>query len=541
MPRFLLLSALLGIAAGGLATAQTLPGSAPAAPSTGSPAQSSPAINVVPTSPALPPLRLSSAEGVTRVVLDLPAGASYTLSPTFTGLRVDVGGVTASTASSGPTGALSAWTVGTDGGGGVVVTLSTPFPLSLSAGWRAFELPALVGNGRRLVLELGATLIGGADATLQPRVLSVAPAASAPGGPPGLGVTAATPSGPPPTSSPPPAASGAVLTPPRIGSYPGYTRLVLDLPPGASSTLTPGPGGLTVTLRGVSAAAASAQGLSPELSGWRYAPTADGVTVTLSTPYPLGAQSGWRSQTIDPAPGSDRPRLVLDFSPAYANLTPLTPAQRALAPIPPDLARRAALPGAAVASPALPAPVRVVIDAGHGGSDPGAVGAVIEKQTTLAVALRVRDLLQAAGAEVVMTRTTDTELNPVKDTDLKMRGQLGSPPAALFVSIHVNSMDPAAVLRGYGIETWWYGNNAGSQSLAAHLQQQLVALTGNFSRGLQTGRALAVLKNAKVPAALVEIGFTSHPVDGLNLRDENYLDRVALGIAQGIRDTLMDQ
>lgn len=103
----------------------------------------------------------------------------------------------------------------------------------------------------------------------------------------------------------------------------------------------------------------------------------------------------------------------------------------------------------------------------------------------------------------------------------------------------MNALDASAALRGYGIETWWNPNHARSSALAALLQTQMVQQTGAFDKGLKNTQSLSVLRNSRVPAALVEIGFASHPVDGQNLQDSNYLDRVALGIAQGIREALV--
>ena len=550
MPRLLLLSALLAVVTGGSAFAQDAPLTSPGSPASPVPA-APPTSTAAPSAPARPlsqpAPRVSGSGTISRSVLDLPPGATYSLTPTFSGLRIDVQGVSAVGASGErPAAQLSAWRV-TPAPAGATVTLSTPYPLGLSSGWRAFELPATAGDGHRLVVDFGATLEGGAEQGLQDHLQTIAPASPPdPADVPNTAVTAPvlpqsiTPI-PITVAVPPPSAATGPLAAPRIGKNPGFTRVVLDLPPGATYAATPSPGGLIVLLRGVQAAPGGAARVTAELSEWRYAPAAGGVALTLRTPFPLGAVSGWRNQLLGPAAGSSRPRLVIDLSPAYADLSPLPAAQRALAPIAPRaVVQRASLPGAA-AQPPTPVPQRVVLDPGHGGVDPGAVGSVTEKVVTLAVALRVRDLLRAAGAEVIMTRTTDADLSDDKDTDLRARAALGSPPAALFVSIHVNSMERGSELRGYGVETWWYGNNSGSQALASHIQQEVVNVTGNFSRGLQTGRALAVLRYSKVPAALVEVGFTSHPVDGQNLLSENYLDRVALGIAQGIRDSLPGQ
>lgn len=521
--------------------------------------------------------RTSTSRGVTRVVFDLPEGVAYTFAPTFTGLLVTVRGVRAALQSSpgGVTPELAGWKYAPTPDG-VTVTLSTPFPLAPEAGWKALELPPQDGRARRLVLDLGATLSGGAremiaaappaetaglpqpdPATADPAATPVGPAPTSPEVPaltevnpavdPAALPTPGTPAVPDPAPAPapavkPPAAPprAGVIGTPRIGKSVGATRAVLDLPAGSTYTLLPGPGGLRIELRGpVLSPKLSGSGVSAELTGWHYEPVPGGVSATFLTPFPLSPQGGWRSQILGPSAGTDRPRLVLDFSPGYADTTPLAPSERALAPIAPPLRPVLATIGAAAgAEPAAGAPT-VVIDPGHGGKFPGAVGTVVEKVTTLAVAQRVRDLLVAAGVSVIMTRDSDVDLSKNITTDLNARAKLAAPPAQLFVSIHVNSMPPQNAARGYGIETWWYGNNPLSSSLAATLQRSVIKTTSAFSQGLKGGRPLVVLKNAHVPAALVEIGYTSHPIDGQNLLNGNYLDRVALGIAQGIRETLM--
>ncbi|GMA17347.1 N-acetylmuramoyl-L-alanine amidase [Deinococcus metallilatus] len=543
--------------------------------------------------------RSSSDGSQTRVVFDLVPGMAYTLTPTFGGLRVDVRGARVLPAVSARLGA----SVTEYRAGGGQVTLVTPFPLSLTEGWRASEATLAAGT-RVLILDFGPTLSGGASAPLR-ALVRMTPTATTPDASRALTsplnltspVTGPSPTGTPQTvaaqtvaaptsvsqtalqtsapladqlppgdavptaprgSLPPPAPAlpgqdpdkpsalagrapgngqaGAALTPPRVGKNPGMTRVVLDLPPGTTYRVSPGGVGLRLDLSGVSASAQMGQDISPELRGWRYEPGADGVTVTLLTGTPLTARSGWRAQLVPPTPGSDRSRLAIDLSPALADLTPLTPRERVVATVPLLPAARGTAILAFSTSMVQP---RVVIDPGHGGSDPGAVGAVVEKQVTLDVALRVRDLLRQAGVDAVLTRDSDRELNPVKNTDLVMRAAMGGPGTQLFLSIHVNAMPASNALHGYGVETWWNPNHPLSNSFAALIQKNVVAVTGAFPQGLRNNRSLAVLRNSRIPAALVEIGYTSHPVDGLNLKDTNYLDRVALGIAQGIREALV--
>ncbi|MBB5235610.1 N-acetylmuramoyl-L-alanine amidase [Deinococcus budaensis] len=518
--------------------------------------------------------RSSSDGSQTRVVFDLPTGVTYTLTPTFGGLRLDVRGARVLPAVTSRLGA----SVSEYRAGGGSVTLVTPFPLSLTEGWRASEA-TLASGTRVLIVEFGPTLSGGASASLRalvrtlstpsvaaapaaPRVAaSAAPSAPAPAAPalagdhlpPGDTVApAARGTLPPPAPALPgqdtnkpsalagraagPAQGAAPLGAPRVGKNPGLTRLVLDLPPGASYRLVPGGIGLRVELSGVTASALNAQNVSPEVRGWRYEPTATGVNVTLLTGTPLTERSGWRALLVPPLEGSRLSRLAIDLSPALADLTPLTARERTLAAVPPTPVTRGTAILAFSANLVQP---RVVIDPGHGGKDPGAVAAVTEKQVNLDVALRVRNLLKAAGVDAVLTRDSDRELHPSKNTDLELRAGMGTPGTQLFVSIHVNAMDASTALRGYGVETWWNPNHPLSSTLAGLLQKNMVETTGAFSRGLRSNRSLAVLRNSRIPAALVEIGYASHPVDGLNLKDANYLDRVALGIAQGIREALV--
>lgn len=310
---------------------------------------------------------------------------------------------------------------------------------------------------------------------------------------------------------------GNQISAPRVGVYAGYTRLVFDLPKDTLLKVTPQSSGFSLELIGVKLAHnLSEEKTSNELSSWKMENTSSGVVATLKTAYPIRDNNGgYKVLAIPHGIDSPNDRLVLDMSPAFANRTPLALEQMALEPFPTGF--------------------QMVLDPGHGGNDPGAIGAVIEKETTLKVALMVRDLLEAAGATVNMTRVDDQILSNDKVTDLKMRGQMGKAPQNLYVSIHVNSLKKSNALRGYGLETFWYSNNVESKHLAESLNTEMLNLTGSFARGVRNAN-LAVLRNSEVPASLVEIGFTSHPVDGENLRNDAYLERIALGIARGIRN-----
>ncbi len=531
-----------------------------APPASGTPARQSMAGSLqVPVQMGFGNPRSSNDGGTTRVVFDLASHVNYTLTPTFSGLRLDIQGARVIPSVTGRMG--SSVTEYRAGNG--QITLVTPFPLSLTDGWRAYEA-TIVGGTKVLILEFGATLTGGAGSSVRGAVLTSAPISTpavkatlntplqadsgvAPGDTvtpgPLLPSTPALPGSTPDRPSalmgrvPGSAIPGATLTVPRIGKNPGLTRTVLDLPPGVSYRIVPGNSGLRVELTGVSVNALtqpSGTNISAELQSWHYEPTSNGVNIIFQTGWGTSIRSGWRAQLLPPSNG-ERSRLAIDLSPALADTTPLGPREKMLAGVPPISTNRGTALLSLAANYARP---RVVIDPGHGGVDPGAVGIVVEKEVNLAVGLRVRDLLQAAGVDVVMTRSTDTQLSTDKNTDLNARAALGA-GAQMYVSIHVNAMTASKALRGYGIETWWNPNHPLSQNLASVLQRDMLMTTGAADQGLHNTRSLAVLRNSRIPAALVEIGFTSHPVDGLNLKDSNYLDRVALGIATGIREALV--
>lgn len=558
MHKFLLVTALLSA---GTASAQ---GSTPGSSAPSALAQAAAAPLGIP--------RSSSDGANTRVVFDLPARATYALEVTPAGLRLRSASL--SFQASGRT------LLGRNGiyyrAVSAEAILQAPYRLTEQGGWQASE--AIIASGQRvLIIDFGATLQGGTSnltARLPPGpspIPTPVPASPTPavavkpstvvedgrqanvvqGGGQISDLTPTTVRGTLPTPvlpTPAPALqtpSGlrgvtvgsqrtGILMVPRIGKNPGMTRVVLDLPAGVTYQIVPGREGLLIHLSGVSAPAFEGLTTTPELLSWNLRPSEGGVLLTLRTAKPTSENSGWHGLLLAPDATSPLSRLVLDISPAHANTTPLRDADKRLSVVP-------RLPGTAgQATLALPAALikpRIVIDPGHGGIDPGAIGAVIEKEVTLKIARRVRELLVAAGVDVIMTREDDRELSTIKDKDLQMRSDLAR-GTQLFVSIHANATPPANVVRGYGVETWWNPNHAKSRQLAQTVQDEVVGITGAFDRGIKNTQLLGVLRRNPVPAILIETGFTSHPVDGLNLKDENYLERVAVGIARGIHRML---
>ncbi len=181
----------------------------------------------------------------------------------------------------------------------------------------------------------------------------------------------------------------------------------------------------------------------------------------------------------------------------------------------------------------------VAVDPGHGGPDTGAIGpgGSYEKNNTLAVGLDLADLLRAAGAKVIMTRTTDAApsgANYTEKTDLETRVNLANAGKAdLFVSIHNDSFtNPQAG----GTTTYYCSANpqaAQAKQLGQDVQAQVVNQLGLQDRGVKDAD-FYVIKYTNMPAVLVELGFISNPTEEKLLGSPDFQAKAALGIYRGI-------
>jgi N-acetylmuramoyl-L-alanine amidase len=193
----------------------------------------------------------------------------------------------------------------------------------------------------------------------------------------------------------------------------------------------------------------------------------------------------------------------------------------------------------------------ICLDPGHGGNDPGfIVGSSQEKRFTLLLAQELRDQLKRAGWKVTLTRTTDTKV------ELPARPKLANRRKAdLFLSLHFNSVEtspgsvqgvevycmtpvgaPSSNARGeLGAGGWSAGNQHNDQNLllAYQLQKALTRGLGVEDRGVHRAR-FAVLRDATMPAALVEAGFMSHPMEGRKVFTAAYRREIAQAIAGGL-------
>lgn len=182
--------------------------------------------------------------------------------------------------------------------------------------------------------------------------------------------------------------------------------------------------------------------------------------------------------------------------------------------------------------------MKIVLDAGHGGKDPGARAAGIdEDEINLKAALKLKTLLESAGAEVIMIRETDVDLASegaasVKREDLKKRVEImNQPGVTMFISIHCNiSLDR----RVHGSEVYYQSQNEASHQLAAAVQGRLKTVT--HSKLLPKTGDIYILKQTSTLGILAEIGFLSNSDDLAHLQKDEYLDEIVYAIYQGVDD-----
>ncbi|NFG68263.1 N-acetylmuramoyl-L-alanine amidase, partial [Clostridium sporogenes] len=178
----------------------------------------------------------------------------------------------------------------------------------------------------------------------------------------------------------------------------------------------------------------------------------------------------------------------------------------------------------------------IVIDAGHGGYDSGAVGptGIKEKDVTLKVALKLGKILEDNGIRVIYTRTSDNVSWPSNESqDLETRVAISnSNNTDLYVSIHANSFNGAA----YGTETYYYDGSVKGKEAAEAVQKELINSIGLYDRGVKTA-GYYVLRNTISPSILVELGFIDNRNEEILLNSDWFQQKCAEAIAKGIIST----
>lgn len=353
------------------------------------------------------------------------------------------------------------------------------------------------------------------------------------------------------------------LDAPRTGLSDGVSRVALDVPPGYPYQVAVNGSTLAVLLPGVRAPAFARELDDPNLRSVSFEVIDGVVALVVRTTFPLAATGhGFRVGQLE------RERndvLFVDFAPELDGqaVTPMDDGVVAATPAPAP-ARPVAQTG--------PRRYTVVLDAGHGGRDPGAVAPWgEEKEIVLAVTLQLKALLEARGVQVIVTRDDDTFLS------LPQRSTFATTDRNLFVSLHANAAENS---NANGIETWVFGqpldpslvelaileNGGGdigaartaeaasiagdiagdilretqlnySLALASVVQERLVRTTGAVDRGVRQN-LFYVIRNSRIPAILVEIGFVSHEQEGRRLVDPGYQETLATALADGIMEFL---
>lgn len=186
----------------------------------------------------------------------------------------------------------------------------------------------------------------------------------------------------------------------------------------------------------------------------------------------------------------------------------------------------------------------IVVDAGHGGLDPGKVGIndALEKDINLALALKLKALLEEDNIKVVLTRDSDAGLYSESSTnkkveDMQKRCQIITDANPVFtVSLHQNSY-PTADIKG--AQVFYYGQSAKGKELAELIQKKLIAeVDPENHRAAKANESYYLLKKTPTPTVIVECGFLSNEEEAALLLTDNYQNQLVYAIHLGILEYL---
>lgn len=185
---------------------------------------------------------------------------------------------------------------------------------------------------------------------------------------------------------------------------------------------------------------------------------------------------------------------------------------------------------------------KIIIDAGHGGFDGGAVAAdgTFEKDINLQVALKLRDIAEVLGYKTVMTRETDKALcdtqssirkNKVEDMHNRLK-IIDDNRDGIYIGIHMNKFEQPQV---HGAQVFYSPNNENSQLLAENIQNSIATYVQKDNKRVvkKAGKDIFLLKNARQPAVLAECGFVSNGSELQNLKNSEYQTKIAFAIVLG--------
>ncbi|MCH5210543.1 MAG: N-acetylmuramoyl-L-alanine amidase [Oscillospiraceae bacterium] len=188
---------------------------------------------------------------------------------------------------------------------------------------------------------------------------------------------------------------------------------------------------------------------------------------------------------------------------------------------------------------------KIVLDAGHGEPDGGAVGVngTLEKDVNIAIVEKIREVLESRGTEVIMTREGDSGLQDesaktirqMKVSDMNRRLDIiKESDADLFISIHMNSFSDSSV---NGLHVFYDKSHPDAEGIAAAVQDKISEVTGAKVHAVKTAdEKLFLMKNPPIPSILVECGFLSNPEEENKLNNEDYQARIAWAIASALEN-----
>ncbi|MBQ7668787.1 MAG: N-acetylmuramoyl-L-alanine amidase [Clostridia bacterium] len=175
----------------------------------------------------------------------------------------------------------------------------------------------------------------------------------------------------------------------------------------------------------------------------------------------------------------------------------------------------------------------VIIDAGHGGFDPGAISSngTLEKDINIKIAVKLQELFEKSGTFTIMTRVSDDELGSSKKEDMRARKEIRDiNDGSLFISIHLNSF-PDGKYSGAQV---FYPKDEESKKLATCIQNSIKENIDNKNdRVAKELSDVYILKQVKIPSVIVECGFLSNSVEERKLKEDAYQEEIAWAIYLG--------
>ena len=182
---------------------------------------------------------------------------------------------------------------------------------------------------------------------------------------------------------------------------------------------------------------------------------------------------------------------------------------------------------------------QVILDAGHGGIDVGKTGVNGEKEKdiNLEISKKIKRFLSDSNVSVKMTREGDERLADSQREDLKARTDIMNGGALLAVSIHQNSYRDPAVS---GAQVFYYTGSEEGRTAAGMIQAELNALAPDNEKEIRANDSYYILKNTRIPTVIVECGFLSSYTEAEKLVDDEYQNRIAEAVSEGILQYITD-